>query len=432
MTPAVLAYLVAVNYPGVLALVVPCVSGLAAYDPRTKNWYVEGQEPRRFGDLGAKYPGRCQRLVALFLKNQSQTVRHVEWTDGELKGVVADLKRALKTLGCEGDVVDDVVQNERGEGYRLNEDNARDLPAWAVSRVEAAIRSRVSHPAVPRTSLPEFVWSAELLDLVRSGAWTLVQLLPGNGAEEVAAILREGLGEAEVLSIDISAISDRTQLRIAICSGELTDPAGSSEHQIARAAVGSRELLVIVVKGWGAHAQRFGIDSLTAIAEGLHAFINVRRPPVVIVVLSATPTSHLIPPAADGSLLGLTRIGQHTADADRLEAWARDQLGSVTEVDFQTLFEAAEGQLAAMQAAMRFRNTLDERRREIVAAHERAGDAILASLGPCCVDVLRGSSRRHECVRALESAGILVPVGESSQPRVQGWAANWKGPSRKS
>jgi hypothetical protein len=263
--------------------------------------------------------------------------------------------------------------------------------------------------------------------MVQSRAWTLVQLLPGNGAEEVVAILREGLSDAEVLPIDITAVADRTELRAAIHSNDVINLPGSSEYAIAKAAAGSRDFLVIVVRGWGAHAQRFGIESLTKIAEGLHAFINVRRPSVVIVVLSPTPTSHLIPAAADGSLLGLTRVGQHAADGDRLESWARDQLSSVGDAALQTILDAAQGQLGAVQAATRIRSTIDERYREIAAAHERAGDAIIASLGPCCVDVLNGLSNRIECIRALESAGILVRDGAKTQPRVQGWAVNWKG-----
>jgi hypothetical protein len=412
-----------------LALVVPCgAATIAVYDPYTYNWYQDGLEPRRFRDLGAKYSGRCHKLVDMFLKRQSRMIKHAEWTSGgELKGVVADLKRVLRALGCDDDVVEQIIVNEWGEGYRLNDDYARDLPEFAVSAVEAAVRSRPSPSATQPLDLPSFAWLAELVEQVRSGAWTLVQVLPGNGAEDVVGILRDALVDSQIITLDIAAIADRSQLRSAVAGGELTDPANSSEYQIAQAAAHSRELLTIVVRGWGAHEQRFGVASLTGIAEGLHAFVNVHKPRVVIVVVSPVPTNHLIPPAADGSLLGLARVTQHAADLERLEEWARVKLTGLNEADLEGLITAADGQLAAVRAASRTRSTLDERLGQISAAHERSGDSILASVGSCCLEVLNGSSSKTECVRALTSAGILVPDARSYRPRVRAWAVNWKG-----
>jgi hypothetical protein len=304
-----------------------------------------------------------------------------------------------------------------------------DLPSGFRFASQARTPSRVGHAARTRRSgMPQYSWAEDLVQLARDGVWARLQVLPGNGAEEVNAFLQRRLRDSRVVFVDLATIRAAEDILESIGDAGDTMPAAPGRyHQVARAVAGSREHLVIVLAGWGAHAQIHGRESLGPMALALQNFKNVVRPQIVLVCVSPTPISHLFAsPLGVGSLLNLTPVLPSAADAKALEDWARSKLSMTAPPEMTELIDAAAGQLGAIRAAaLAPGRSQAERLHAIRVAHEDAGLAILGAVGPCCAAVLRGESQAARCLSALTAAGILDSRDENHLPRVKAWAYSW-------
>jgi hypothetical protein len=344
--------------------------------------------------------------MLMFLKSSDGLVLTGSWAPDEnggtpLKDVVADLRRIFKKLGSLGSLQDYPIETVPGEGYKLD---------------------RGSIPA-SIGELPQLLWVETLLDLVRAGKWIRVPVLPGDGAEDVRVLLQRNFPEAALIPVNLAPIVGGSELLLSIAGATGGD---SNHNAIAQEAAGSANLLVILVQGWGQHARVRGVGSLRSLATTLQGFLNVRKPRVVVVLLSPIPTSHLPGSPAEGSLLELETVGQSAQDTEVKSKWARELLSNTAKVEVEALLQASYAQIGAIRAAVRVANLSKEDRLQAVAqAHEEAGESILNSLGPCCAEVLIGRSRKAGCVRVLKNARILEERNGVLQARVQAWTSSW-------
>jgi hypothetical protein len=408
--------------------------GAAAFDRGLRVWKLPDGTHRSFQELKAKYPGPCADLVCRLLESPKLFVRMTEWEMGgatPLREVVSDASKAVRNLRWPGPRV---IVNKRGEGFALLPAVVREPPRWMSGVLDSG--RGATPPGVPqearRGAAPLLPWMKELLELVGNGQWTRVQVLPGNGAEEVHPLLEQGLRNVRTIQIDLATIDDsRACLQTIGDAGEAVLPpraANSRRHvEVARAAAGPYGTLVIVVQGWGLHAQRYGREALRRIAVTLHGFHNVPRPKVVLVLVSLTSTSHQFHRSVpEGTLLPCTPVLLSPNDTRALEQWARANLGALPVGEIEEVLREAGGQLGSIRSAMRrVDDHQNERLRAIRAAHEQAAEGILAALGPCCKDVVIKNAGRPECVKILKDAGVLVQDDRELRPLIEEWARCW-------
>jgi hypothetical protein len=292
-------------------------------------------------------------------------------------------------------------------------------------------RKSVRLPLAGVLDMPGYSWIDDLTGYVRDGKWTRIQVLPGNGAEDVTAILKQWFPDDCVVFVDLATIPNAEAVLGCIANAghapliEMDRISDLNHYQIARTVAGNHGRLLIVLGGWGAHAQIYGRESLTLLAMTLQGFKNVAR--VVLVCLSPTPMSHLLAmPLRVGSLLVLESVLPSVNDVDVLAKWASPKLSGLPPSEVQALIDAAAGQLGAIREAVRAAGRPQaERLRAIKLAHEKAGLEIFHAAGPCCAAVLRGDSLATGCQGILKNVGIIEENEGKYRPVIGEWSDAW-------
>lgn len=272
---------------------------------------------------------------------------------------------------------------------------------------------------------PQLPWMNQLVSIVNEGKWVFAPLLSGNGAEEVLEILRVRVPDAAVYPFDLGSVGDDflSVLRDAAC----IDDNDMGLCQVAAALAKPASRLVLVVSGWGLHANQFGAASLGKISQTIKGFKNCPKPRIAIVAVSAIPLTHFVPPALVGSIVGeLNMLVLSAQDEKTLLEWALSEQRGTSSGEEDVLIRLTGSQLETVRTAVgRGGAHMNDLSSLIRNQHSRAGNAIYADLPECCqvalVDVIGGNPGRASCVNALEVAGILTKSDGRLAPRVADW-----------
>jgi len=383
---------------------------------------------KTFQELGARYPDLDAKLICAMLDSHDCRVTRASWNDGSktlLDQIVSDLRGVIQRLGGK----QNMIRTLRHVGYDIPQTFTRVIQSPAANSPS----QNIDLPSDPTVDLPELKLFDDLRQFVTERRWTLLQVLPGGGAEEAVHILRRTLRNTHVLSIDVSVLKEPASVLTTIANNSESSSDSlaidtSNYHQLARSVSGGVQSLVIFVFGFGSHHQLYGRESTFRLAATLKQFENVRHQPYVGIVL-VLPVSHhhIVRPALEGSILNLTRLLPTSLDHAVMTRWARLRLQALLATDVEELLDVARGQLYALVHVVRLTHRpQSERIAAIRAEHERNGLAILSSVGGCCRDTLLGKRVRPRCKQTLIDAGILVEDDHAVIPRIPEWALGWK------
>lgn len=279
------------------------------------------------------------------------------------------------------------------------------------------------------SDFPAFGWLERLLDCItdRKPAW--LQLLPGNGPEEIEKLLERRRPDVRVLRIDLAlfranqTIADNLLQRLP----EARRPKNVSEQSVAAAWAVDRAKLVLLVINAGAHLMEHGDESLAERMRELAFFDALTADPSVIVVaISPVTVGHLLPNnPRPGSRPAFQIIVPNEDDGEVLETWARSRPMKTWPSDQVDLVIAeARGQYGPLYAGMRARA---KSRVEAIAAQHREYGHILFDkyLAPCCRETIHGT-QHDACLRELQEGKVLAPSRDKVIPAIPHWSRSWK------
>jgi hypothetical protein len=423
-------------------LVLDCPPGKIAFDQAREALRFRCNSTGKVTTLRtAKYPRLAAKVLTLMLADDRYFLRDGAWKSRKesgyggnpLSAIVSDIWRLLSN---EYQCTETPFSRETGVGTGILLAFLKPSPSWLA---DGGSDTGVSINAVAEDTAavdhPNFRWISELTTHVREGTSVRLSVLPGNGADDIYRLLMATFPEAATIRVDLSGIvSANDFLTTLIRSGQtssftIVPNQRMSHHEVAKLAVGEKASLIVVVERLGLFARLNGQRKLAELANAIHGFKNVHRPPVVCVLLSPISVHHLLPRRhGGGSLLThLTHVFPSVDDVEALESWMHDRLSVVPLMDRQRILKFASGQYAAISAVLRVvSRPRPEWVKAVHDAHEAAGGEILAAMGPCCFRVLDERLRDSSCVRILEEAGILrVRANRDISPHVKGWSRAW-------
>jgi hypothetical protein len=393
-----------------------------------------------FSGLGVRYPLVAEELTRLFIAALNESGGRSSFVSGEIwekkklgcsyREAVWVFNSAVRALGIPKPKR--CARSVRGRGCELLcEAYMAKQPPWLSSSSMSPVLDHGGAGASDPEGIhpPRLRWMNELVAKVQDGRSVGVEVLPGDGRDEVVRLLEFALkGESVViLPVDLAGIKDGLEF-LASLGHELQPEDDATSPTIlkraAASAAGGASRLILIVRGWGAHDRRFETSSLREMSRILQNLIeNVHQPDVQVVLLSPIPVDHLPGPSERGSTLNLDTVLFSETDLRQATQWGERWLTGGAEA----LLAATAGRLDAVRAAVRMSDEpLPKRFQAVGRAHRRAATGILEELGTCCRTTLLGKEARPDCVAVMKEAGILQDNKGPPQPGVAAWAEVWK------